>query len=457
MSSFKFVWREEFKIGIDKIDKEHQQLFKIVNKLFSFQKEEKDRQWFCQEGIKFFREHALAHFANEEAYMDMIHYAGIKQHAKLHRGFRENTLPALEAELEQTQYSEEAVEHFLGVCTGWLIGHTMTEDLAMSGKGIERWEHLLPEEEIEVLKKMIAENVYNMFHLECRLVSDTYRGEKFGKGVYYRLAYGKGKEKERLEVIMIFEESLLVDTVGKILGVKSKKLDDTLVHAARYVTRQFVERVMKHFPALDGYELKEENLLSYEQVERMFEQEKVQASLLFHTADGYFAYCVRAPHLVEDGMGIPLTHQNVTAEVEKYLKEKDAQQKEEKRHPKKKVLVVDDSKMLREMMKDLLDTDYDLSMAESGVGAIRAIALDRPDIVLLDYEMPICDGKQTLEMLRSEKMYADLPVFFLTGKGDAESVKKVMRLKPAGYLLKQLESAVIKKEIDKFFQKSEKE
>ena len=60
------VWKEEYNIGVDVIDKEHQRLFKIINKLFAFGKEEKKSQWICQEGIKYFKEHAIKHFTDEE-------------------------------------------------------------------------------------------------------------------------------------------------------------------------------------------------------------------------------------------------------------------------------------------------------------------------------------------------------------------------------------------------------
>ena len=65
--------------------------------------------------------------------------------------------------------------------------------------------------------------------------------------------------------------------------------------------------------------------------------------------------------------------------------------------------------------------------------------------------MPVCDGRQTLEMLRSDPNFADLPVIFLTGRGDPDSVRKVLALKPAGYLLKNLKPDAIKKEVDNFF------
>ena len=64
----------------------------------------------------------------------------------------------------------------------------------------------------------------------------------------------------------------------------------------------------------------------------------------------------------------------------------------------------------------------------------------------------MCDGRQTLEMIRSDKDIADIPVIFLTGRGDKDSVKKVMSLKPEGYLLKTMPDEEIKKNIDEFFE-----
>lgn len=450
----RFEWRDEFNIGIDIIDKEHQQLFKIINKLFAFREEEKDNQWLCQEGIKFFKGHALKHFGSEELYMESIHYSGLKEHQQIHKGFRENTLPALEKELEMTGYATDAVDHFLGVCTGWLIGHTLTEDLAIAGRPLKKWENLLPGEEIEAIKKVIVQLVFDMFHLESQMISDTYRGEKFGEGVYCRLVYGKRNAKERLQVFLVLEEKLLINTIGKILGIQSNKMDTMLMHAARYTTRQFVRRIMECFPEMEDYELKEENLLSYEQFQKVYERENVQASLLFNTGvAGYFAYCMIAPHLLKNGIGTPIEAGNAISEVEQYLRKKEEIAAEKKAHHRSKVLVVDDSKTIRCYISDLLKENYEVAQAESGIAAIRAITLDMPDLLLLDYEMPVCDGRQTLEMIRSEKAFAKLPVIFLTGKSDPASVKNVMSLRPAGYLLKSLQPEDIKREVDSFFLK----
>ena len=223
-------------------------------------------------------------------------------------GFRENTLPVLEEELERSDYSNEAVDHFLGVCAGWLIAHTLTEDLSITGKKVRRWENLLPDQELKAMKKVILRLVFDMFHLESHLISDAYGGEKFGKGVYYHLVYGLPGDEKKQEVILVFEDRVLINTVGKIMGIQTNKLDDMLIHAARYTARQFVGRVMEHFPALDGYELREENLLLFDQFKKIFQRETMQTSLLFDTGAGYFAFCLIAPHLLKKGVEIGRAH-----------------------------------------------------------------------------------------------------------------------------------------------------
>mgnify|MGYP002510560598 CR=1 FL=1 len=446
------VWKDEYNIGVDIIDREHQRLFKIITKLFAFSGEKDKSQWACQEGIKYFKDHAAKHFVEEEKYMASINYEGLEAHRRLHREFREKTLPLLEKELDQTEYCAESVEHFLGVCVGWLIGHTMMEDRAITGEGVSRWDELLPEDRQEAVKKIIIQLVYDLFHLESHVVSDTYGGEKFGRGVYYRLVYGTNQSEEKCEVFLVFEERLLINTVGKVMGIETNKLETMLINAARYTARQFVERVMEQMPDMEGYKLKEENLLTYEEFQDVFEHEKLQVSLLFDTGEGYFAYCALARRSMKKAGAAPIGSDNALAEVEKYLMKREDHLKKESRL-KKKVLVVDDSITIREGIKNLLDEDYDVALAASGTAAIRCLILDKPELVLLDYEMPVCDGKQVLEMIRSENAFAGISVMFLTGRTDPETVRKLVSLKPDGYLAKYLKPAEIKQKIDDFFEK----
>ena len=77
---------------------------------------------------------------------------------------------------------------------------------------------------------------------------------------------------------------------------------------------------------------------------------------------------------------------------------------------------------------------------------------NQPDLILLDYDMPITPGPQVMEMIRSEHSAAEIPIIFLTGKSDKESVMTVMALKPQGYLLKTMSKEEIVEAVDHFFE-----
>jgi DNA-binding NarL/FixJ family response regulator len=84
--------------------------------------------------------------------------------------------------------------------------------------------------------------------------------------------------------------------------------------------------------------------------------------------------------------------------------------------------------------------------------AITYIANHTPDLILLDYDMPITPGPQVMEMIRSEHNAKEIPIIFLTGKSDKESVMRVMSLRPQGYLLKSLSKEEITEAVDNFFE-----
>lgn len=141
----------------------------------------------------------------------------------------------------------------------------------------------------------------------------------------------------------------------------------------------------------------------------------------------------------------PINVKEAAEEIHEYLEQDQSQLK-------KKILVVDDSGAMLRNVKEWLEDKYQVILANSGTTAIKYLAMKHPDLVLLDYEMPVCDGKQVLEMIRSDSEFSSVPVIFLTGKNDRETVMKVTALKPEGYLLKSQEPSQIVKAIDDFFE-----
>ena len=151
-------------------------------------------------------------------------------------------------------------------------------------------------------------------------------------------------------------------------------------------------------------------------------------------------------HLVQKEFQRPVNVKDVGSIVNEYIQH-------EASHQKKKILVVDDSGAMLRSVKGWLEHKYQVILANSGAMAIKYLSTNRPDLVLLDYEMPVINGKQVLEMIRSESEFSNIPVIFLTGKNDKESIRQVLGLKPEGYILKTTKPDQIVEMIDEFFMK----
>lgn len=117
----------------------------------------------------------------------------------------------------------------------------------------------------------------------------------------------------------------------------------------------------------------------------------------------------------------------------------------------KHILVVDDSGESLRAIKSWLEPKYTVSLSNSGTNAIKFLAHTKPDLILLDYEMPIITGKEVFTMIRGDVETADIPIIFLTSHNDRETVLEVMTQKPDGYLLKTMAPEAIVEAINSFF------
>lgn len=106
---------------------------------------------------------------------------------------------------------------------------------------------------------------------------------------------------------------------------------------------------------------------------------------------------------------------------------------------KKRIMIVDDSGILLRGVKSMLIEQYDVDVATDGKKAIEKAKRRRPDLILLDYEMPVMDGRETLEEIRNDEELKDIPVVFLTSIANKDSIAQVLKLKPEGYLLKPID------------------
>ena len=152
-------------------------------------------------------------------------------------------------------------------------------------------------------------------------------------------------------------------------------------------------------------------------------------------------------NLVRDWFKRPLIMDDLTGSINKYMEDYSGENR------KKTVLIVDDDITYMRTVYEWLKDEYHVGMAASGVQAISYLARNRADLILLDYEMPIANGPQVLEMLHGDAETGDIPVMFLTGHGDPESVLSVVSLCPVDYLLKTIDKPTLLKKLGDFFAK----
>lgn len=285
-------WNKRFNIGVDSIDNAHRKLFSIVRKLIHLSNYENNGQWACAEGIKYFKNYAIEHFTDEEAYMLSIGYKDYEIHKRLHDDMRYKTLPALEKDLVESNYSQESIQHFLGICLGWLTSHIMIVDRAITGKISNIWKSGSTVADLNTLKGALSASIQEIFRLQTQIVSEHYRGDDFGASMTIRLTY-LSIEGKRVQIFMVLEKSLLLRAVSSILDMPLTKMDKLVMNVGMELSLQIVEQLGIHYSLFSKYRLENSHFMTMEQLRKTFYLDNLDYSLLLNTGHGYFAFCVK--------------------------------------------------------------------------------------------------------------------------------------------------------------------
>ena len=104
----------------------------------------------------------------------------------------------------------------------------------------------------------------------------------------------------------------------------------------------------------------------------------------------------------------------------------------------KRVLVVDDDPLLREVAQAALElvAGWEVCTAQSGPQAQQRALTEHPDAILLDVMMPGVDGPSTVAALRADPATQDIPIIFLTAKMPSEDLEEWRPLRLAGIIPK---------------------
>ncbi|ORJ61520.1 bacteriohemerythrin [Geothermobacter hydrogeniphilus] len=123
-------WTRELSVGVDLIDRQHQQLFDYVNQLLAACLTKKDNAEQSGRMLTFLHNYANEHFRAEEALMEEHHYQALEMHRRQHLGFCRK-LQQLERRLLDNPAEQELAAEINEMVIDWLYEHICMEDRAL--------------------------------------------------------------------------------------------------------------------------------------------------------------------------------------------------------------------------------------------------------------------------------------------------------------------------------------
>ncbi len=112
---------------------------------------------------------------------------------------------------------------------------------------------------------------------------------------------------------------------------------------------------------------------------------------------------------------------------------------------KKRILIIDDTPVMIQMLADPLETDYEILVSKSGgEGLAVAATAPQPDLILLDIVMPGMDGYEVCRRLKSNPLTTDIPIIFLSSRKKEEDENKGFALGAVDYITKPFNPAIVR-------------
>ena len=285
-------WQEKFGIGVEIIDQAHHNLFSIVQKITDLYVERHEDTFAWVEGIKYFKAYTFKHFAEEEAYMREIGYPGYQAHKRLHDRMKWKTLPELEQILNASNFSTEAVQRFIGVCTGWLTGHIIIEDQAITGKRPWELPSIALSDELTVIHEVILSPLKEIFGCSIQFVGPFSTKDEIVNAQYYALTY-TGQKGQSLRVILVMGEQMLLRAAGLMFGMDFYEMNEIVCFAMQELAQNLIQRAAASFGRHpDEFQLEQGCFLEHDEFCEMFRERSPQYSLLFRIKQESFAVCI---------------------------------------------------------------------------------------------------------------------------------------------------------------------
>lgn len=123
---------------------------------------------------------------------------------------------------------------------------------------------------------------------------------------------------------------------------------------------------------------------------------------------------------------------------------------------KLKVLAVDDNSISLASIEQELKDKYEVIPLNSGLRALQYLKRERPDLILLDIQMELKSGIETLKEIRDREECKDIPVIMLTSMRNKDMVLESAKLGVEDYVIKPFNKQNLRERVDRVLEGKEK-
>lgn len=117
---------------------------------------------------------------------------------------------------------------------------------------------------------------------------------------------------------------------------------------------------------------------------------------------------------------------------------------------RKKILLVDDTVTVTTLEKIILGGDYDYVEARNGDEAFQRAVAERPDLILMDLNMPVKNGIEGLKSLKAESATAHIPVVIVSTRSESDAQTLCKQLGCADFLTKPIDRLLLQTTVKRF-------
>lgn len=285
-------WSKNYLMGIDKLDEEHKELFRISDQIYNKVMERGDdakyRLFLMKETLEYMLRYFKRHAKSEEIYMREIGYAGYEFHKMLHDELYNMLLKKKADIVKRNECSKKEIAELVGDGIGWLLEHIITEDMAIVGKGISAISSYNSDFE-EQLKNVINTNLISFLNVTAnvKIINRNYQGEDFGKVICQKMVYNLGSRQ--IVVISGIEKTFLIRVAEMIYGTDIEDEMDLVLYSMQTFGANFWRSIGQYFVGNhDLLSLSSNSFIIARSIPEELDMLKPEKSLLFDSDMGKF-------------------------------------------------------------------------------------------------------------------------------------------------------------------------